>query len=276
MKEHYFICYDAGTNGNFVASLIRTMADSTYYDKYGRFTSNGSCDHMSGGMRLSYDYAFSKFGHSIYPECEENLSMLTGALENPEDTYEKFIMPHERSFDFDITALHYVRSNSINKFLEYNTKVVYITYTHQDLNLIAHNYTYKLIEKEREGELDKFNFFKQILADAYRFESLRKLEISIQEKIPLSDLSQSILDDIIFAYKKELIVKNSFKDYNLIKNNDPKKFIELPFRLMYSDTEKTLELLQNFTNMEINDSTRILYSDYMSAQEPILNRIKNR
>jgi hypothetical protein len=275
MKKHYFVCYDGGTNGNFVATLIRTMADATYYENFGRFTSNGSCDHMSGGMRLSYDYAFSRFGRSIYPESNENLNILTDALDNPKDTYEKFILPHERNFDFDISTLHYIRPYSINKFLEYNIKVVYITYTLQDLNLIAHNFIYKFIEKEREGEIDKFNFFKQILATAHLFESLRELERSMQEKISLSDLSKSILDDLIVAYIEVLTVKNSFKDYDLIKNNDPTKFIELPFRLMYSDAGKTLELLKNFTNMEINDSTRILYRDYMYAQEPILNRIKN-
>lgn len=267
MKKHYIVCYEGGANGNFIASLIRTMADPAYYKNYGKITSHGSCDHMSGGARLSYDYPHAVFGHSIYPESENNVKIVMDAIRDPENTYGKFRLDREKDFNFDITTIHYVKTDTVKKLLEnQNVNVIYVTYTAKDIKLIATNFIYKIIEQERDLESDKLDFFKELLTRYHLTEYIDELE----KTQGLYNLSNSMLDKIIEAHSTLIMQREKqsiLEDHN--------RMLKIPFNLMYSDSSAVLELLHNFTKLEVNESTDLLYKDYMTAQQPILKKFES-
>ena len=262
MKKHYIVCYEAGTNGNFVASLIRTMADANYYRRHGQLTSHGSCDHMSGGQRLIYDYPLAVFGRSIYPENEKNVKIITDALDNPIDTYEKFLMPHEQQFPFNLTTIHFRQARSISKFLE-NNWVIYITYDLDDLALIATNHVYKVIESERDRPDEKINVFKTNLK-LFNFDSSIK---ELDQLENLSDISNAVLRDLITVQMSFLKLPHRF--LNQIDDHD--RLLKLPFKLMYTDPTAVMSMLSNFINYQVNESTELLYKDYMAAQKKTID-----
>ena len=254
------------------------MANPTYYDDHGNITSRGSCDHMSGGMRLSYDYILDVFGHTCYPENAKNVNIISNGLADPDNTYAKFIWPHEHEFDFHITTIHHIKPSTIRKFLEnQNVHVIYVTFETKDISLIARNFIYKILEIERgslsesEGKTEnsvKFDYFKELLIHFRQHDKLAKLEKLEQ----LHELSGTLLDDIINYH----IIKTSMFDKSKIqKHLEPHdRLVKLPFNLLYSDKDAIIEILSNFTKLTANESTYRLYEDYMLAQEPILNKFK--
>lgn len=242
------------------------MADPEYYKNYGNITSHGSCDHMSGGMRLSYDYAYTVFGHAIYPESDKNVNIVLDAIRDPAGTYEKFILDHEKDFDFDLTTIHYRKPDTVKKLLEnQNVYVIYITFTENDLKLIATNFVYKIIEQGREKEEDKLSIFKELLIRYKLTDNIEELEKTER----LSLLSNSMLNKLIYAHGASI---NLFRPP--VNIEDHERLLKLPFDLMYSDPLAMLESLQQFTELTVNDSTHLLYKDYMIAQEPILKNFK--
>lgn len=254
------------------------MANPTYYDEHGKITSRGSCDHMSGGMRLSHDYAHDAFGHTFYPENKENVDRVSNALSDPDNTYAKFLSPHENEFEFHITTIHYYKLSSIKKFLEnQNVHIIYVTFENQDISLIARNFIYKILEIERgslsvtEGKTEynvKFDYFKELLTDFQQYDKLAKLE----KLEHLHELSGSLLDDIMNYH---IIKKAMFVQSKIQKQSEPHdRLVKLPFNLIYSDKDAIIEILSNFTKLTANESTYRLYEDYMLAQEPILNKFK--
>jgi len=266
VKKHYIICFEGGSNGNFIASLIRTMADHEYYKNYGNITSHGSCDHMSGGMRLSYDYVHSVFGHAIYPESDKNVKIVLDAVRDPTNTYEKFILAHEKDFDFDLTTIHYRKPDTVKQLLEnQNVYVVYITFTENDLKLIATNFVYKIIEPGREKEDEKLSIFKGLLIKYQLTDDIEELE----KTESLSQLSNSMLNKLINAHGTSVSLYRPPVDIE-----DHERLLKLPFNLMYEDKSAILKLLEKFTKLTANDSTYLLYENYMSAQQPILKNFK--
>lgn len=242
------------------------MADPTFYKNYGRITSHGSCDAMSGGMRLSYDYPFAVFGHAIYPENEHNVKIVVDAVRDPDNTYGKFILDHEKDFDFDITTIHYRKTDTIEKLLEsQNVNVIYVTYTAKDIKLITTNCIYKIIEQERAQSNITIDYFKELLTMYQLTEHIDELE----QTQGLYNLSNSLMDKIIEAHSTLMI---HHRKPGIIENHE--RLIKLPFSLMYSDRLAFLELLQSFTKLEVNESTHLLYEDYMIAQQPILKKFE--
>jgi len=266
LKKHYIVCYEGGTNGNFIASLIRTMSNAIYYKNHGKISAHGSCDAMSGGMRLSYDYPYAVFGHAIYPEIEHNVKIVVDAVRDPDNTYGKFILDHEKEFEFDLTTIHYRKTDTVKKLLEnQNVNVIYITYTEKDVKLIATNFIYKIIEQERDLESDKLDFFKNLLTSYELTDGIDELDVTQG----LSNLSDSILNKIISAHSS-LIIQH--RKQGVLEDHE--RLLKIPFSLMYSDSSALLELLCNFTKLEVNESTDLLYKDYMNAQQPILKKFE--
>jgi len=256
-KPHYMICYVPGSCGNFIGSLIRTMANPNYYNDHGKITSHGSCDYMSGGMRLSYDYAYSVLGRPIYPETNGNVKIILDAISNPSNSYAKHLTPRERLFNFHLTTIHYSKPSTIKKLLEnQNVYVIYITFNEDDKHLISSNFIYKKFEVERVLEEDKFNYLRE-------YDNLDELE-KIEN---LHNLPDYILNGLIDYNKKFIFQTNE----ELEPHN---RLLELPFNLIYSNKEAILSMLSKFTKFKVNESSYHLYEDYMLAQEPILKKFK--
>lgn len=242
------------------------MADSEYYKNHGKISDHGSCDTMSGGMRLSYDYPYTMHGHAIYPESEHNVKIVVDAVRDPDNTYGKFILDHEKDFNFDLTAIHYRKTDTVKKLLEnQNVNVIFITYTEKDVKLIATNFIYKIIEQGRDLESVKVDFFKNLLTSYQLTEYIDELE----RTQVLCNLSDSILNKIINAHSS-LIIQH--RKQGVL--GDHERLLKIPFSLMYSDSSALLELLCNFTKLEVNKSTDLLYEDYMNAQQPILKKFE--
>jgi hypothetical protein len=242
------------------------MADPSFYENYGKITSHGSCDAMSGGMRLSYDYPLTVFGHAIYPENEDNVKIVVDAVRDPDNTYGKFILDHEKEFEFDLTTIHYRKTDTINKLLEsQNVNVIYITYTVKDVKLITTNCIYKIIEQERALESDKLDYFKELLTRYQLTDYIDELE----KTQGLYNLSDSILNKIISAHSALMM---QHRKQGVLEDHE--RLLKIPFNLMYSDSSALLELLSNFTRLEVNESTNLLYKDYMNAQQPILKKFE--
>jgi hypothetical protein len=236
MKPHYFICFEGGASGNFIALLIRALARPEYINEEKNIISpRGSCDAAAAASDITYKYANFVMGHNIYPESDETLAVIMNAIADPDNTYKKVSESELDQFDFDITSIHYTSSRAINSFLKnQHVYVILITITEEDVDLVATNHVYKNVD----------------------------------------DLPISTVDDIIAGQKKILLDKIKSSDYINVNNILHDRLFKLPFNLIYSDHEKILKMLSNITNLEINESARQLYKDYMSAQQLILTRYK--
>lgn len=269
MKPHYFICFEGGSSGNFIGLLIRSLAKPEFLDSRPVvISSHGSCDVAGSGGYLSHQYAPAVLGHVIYPESEESLAVILSAIADPDNTYKKESRPWIDHFDF--TAIHYTSSRAINLFLKnQHVYVILITMTEEDLDLIAVNAIYKNVEPERNKPEDMFNYIKKTMTTngIDGMDTLEQVE-------KLHDLPDSLVHDLIIAQKKMLLNTVRAPDYVNVNNMSHDRLFKLPFNLIYSDQEKTLKMISDFTKLEINESARQLYKDYMSAQQPILSQFK--
>jgi hypothetical protein len=269
MKERIIILSEAGGSGHFIASLLQTLHDESFYDSI-NIECHGSMDTTSGISRITYrlyKLVINNKNFSIYPESIESMDILYRALEQDDGASN-----HDPRL-LEIHVIHYRWITNIFKFLTLpNTKIILVNYNADDCKRMSVNSILKNLAIDRKfmrselkwiGGWQRKKYYLSLLSMAAGFED-QKTELDLLDDP--SKVSPELINAIIQANIKYADMRS--------RNRLPLTFCHpnltiLNFNDLYSNKEVVMKSLSDLTNYPINNSTRLLYDEYLSKQPNI-------
>jgi hypothetical protein len=271
--NNILICADGGCSGHFLACLIRSMWDDKFFENY-PIPTNGSCDTISHAGCLHIDYALVEQKLNLYPEREEAMSLILDAVVSPENTYGKFLKENFKQYDY-INVLHYWKKPNLEKLLEiHNVKIIHVRVDQKDLKRIAFNKIYKNITNNIDYSQIGMSAVKTNLKGLLTWAGITDHIEEINNINSMKDLSSKIKLDLIEAWAKKVELSSSINE----PPNPNHKLLVLQFDDIMNNKEKIMNDLATFTNSKVDETTKRMYTDYLSKQptmEYFLNNATN-
>lgn len=258
MKERVIILAEGGVCGNFICTLLQTLHAPSLFDNI-KVPGHGSMDLISGGGSF-YDYMNEK-KDTIYPERDEAMDLIMYAFRNPETTHKPYLTEYQKQFH-EVHVLHYYWQQNIYKFLSLpNTKIIFIRYDANDYKRIA-------VNKITKNFTDEFfiDHKKRGYEDLLIWTSLSNSDL-INELRSLPNLklaSKLLINTLIRAWEIYLDERSQWCNPMPHKN-----MIVLNFNDIYFNKEIIIESLSEFAGLPINDTTRLIYDNYLANQPNI-------
>jgi len=270
MSDLLLVCGEGGTSPHFIASLLRTMHDNTFYNNSKGIGKMGVCDGMSNS-ELLMGYYERNLQVDLMPEHEAGSDRVYNDLTDFDNTILTYVESEltRKNLDLNNTlhayVIHYIRQDSIEKFLSVpNVKLILIKVSEQDYFQTAINKFLKsFVDNNMEGDSkDRLApMLKSLLVWNNKKETAESVIHKEWHELILQEVTD-ILDTWVVYMEKRM---------SKIYSNTHDRLLVLDFNDMMNDKEKTMQNIAEFTGMTINASTQTLYEDYLKKQPTMQN-----
>ncbi len=267
----FLVCGEGGSSPHFIASLLRTMHDNTFYDNSKGIGKMGVCDGMSNS-ELLMGYYERNLQIDLMPEHTEGSNRVYHDLINFDSTILTYIDSEleRKNLKDNLHAyvIHYVKKSSIEKFLTIpNIKLILIKVDEQDFKQTAINKFLKsFVDNNMEGDSKErlTPMLKGLLIWNNKLETAESITRKEWHELTLNEVND-ILDSWIALMEKRM---------SDIYQGNHSNLLSLKFNDMMNNQENTMKQLADFSGMNINSSTISLYSDYLKKQ-PTMSNVYN-
>lgn len=271
LNNIFLVCGEGGSSPHFIASLLRTMHDDTFYDNSKGIGKMGVCDGMSNS-ELLMGYYERNLQIDLMPEHEDGSDRVYRDLINFDSTILTYIDSEleRKNLKDNLHAyvIHYVKKSSIEKFLTVsNIKLILIKVDEQDFKQTAINKFLKsFVDNNMEGDSKErlTPMLKGLLIWNNKLETAESITRKEWHELKLNEVND-ILDSWIALMEKRM---------SDIYQGNHSNLLSLNFNDMMNNQEKTMKQLADFSGMNINSSTISLYSDYLKKQ-PTMSNVYN-
>lgn len=269
----FLVCGEGGTSPHFIASLLRTMHNNTFYDNSKGIGKMGVCDGMSNS-ELLMGYYERNLQIDLMPEHTEGSNRVCNDLINFDSTILTYIKSEliKKNLNLEDTlhayVIHYICQDSIEKFLAVpDIKLILIKVDEQDyLQTSINKFLKSFVDNNMEGDtkdrlapmLKSLLIWNGKIETADSFMKKEWAELTLQEV-------NDILDSWTIYMEKRM---------EKIYSNTHDRILTLNFNDMMHNKEKTMKQLSDFSSMSINDSTKLFYDDYLKKQ-PTMSNVYN-
>jgi hypothetical protein len=269
LNNIFLVCGEGGSSPHFIASLLRTMHDYSFYDNSKGIGKMGVCDGMSNS-ELLMGYYEQNLQIDLMPEHELGSDRVYNDLLNFDDTIQTYINSEleRKNLKDNLHAyvIHYIKQSSIEKFLTVpNIQLILIKVNEQDFKQTAINKFLKsFVDNNMEGDS------KDRLAPMLRSLLIWNNKLTTAESVihkQWHELSLNEVNDILDSWIA-LMEKRMISIYQGNHSN----LLSLNFNDMMNAQEGTMQKLADFVGMSVNDSTKKLYDEYLKKQ-PTMNNV---
>lgn len=264
MKERVIILAEGGACGHFICTLLQTFHVPDILEKL-KMPDHGSMDLIAEIGSVTHKYFVGEKNYSIYPEREEAMDLIMTAFNNPDNTYKPYQGSYEKKFH-EVHVIHYQWQDNINKFLSLpNTRVIFVRYDIEDSKRIAVNKILKnfSIEAMATDEVSKANVKKQY-GDVLDWAEFTDAANELRSLDNVADASTDLIKTLIASWQKYITLRQVWCSPSPHEN-----LLVLNFNDLYFNKEVVMKSLSEFTNLPVNNSTRVLYDKYLSKQPNI-------
>lgn len=273
MNTIFLVCGEGGTSPHFIASLLRTMHDSEFYNNSKGIGKMGVCDGMSNS-ELLMGYYERNLKIDLMPETELGANQVYNDLINFNSTILTYINSEltRKNLSLEDTlhsyVIHYIKQYSIEKFLSVpNVKLILIKVNEEDyLQTSINKFLKSFVDNNMEGDtkdrlapmLKSLLIWNGKIETADSFAKKEWAELTLQEV-------NDILDSWTAYMQKRM---------SAIYTGTDSQLLTLNFNDMMTRPEKIMQDIANFTGLTINDSTKIFYDEYLKKQ-PTMKSVYN-
>ena len=240
----YTVCYNEGTCGSFIASLLVLMLTET--SSHLHFTSNGACD------KIYAEYAKSKLDLSDF--------------KNHNDVFK--IKPLDTNSD-NFTIWKGVEANvNCEQANMYQSNWHQLVITHEIEELLA----IRLLHWYKGDRFYYQRFYKNNLDRvSFKVEDIRNLKFEETIEFLKEFISLMLSDE--FAKFDQNVPSKWGHYYNSLDNKCKEKFTTIKFADILGNPELVLATLSNMTGKSITEHVRFNYNQYLIMQQKSFKNI---